>query len=405
MKIDSATVVMELVESEPTIEGYYNERPDGRFHICIANRTLDDLQAFVGTAAHELAHIHLLGHRRLAQDTADHELVTDLLPIFFGMGIFGANSVIYEKNSRFANFETWQTGKRGYMSMAMHSYALAKLAYARNEVAPKWAKLLRPDVRAEMRRFNSVLFGNSAITDDPVETDLDGETIPPPQELEEEQEDIAPEQVGIDAEDLLARYAAGERDFRGYSLHASKIIGGEFPGCDFTDCDFSLANCDGVNFSDCNFTGANFREAGLVNAVILRCDLKESIFTMANLNGADLADSDLSDADFRGAQLVGTKIIGTRRTIATDFRFADISHLVCDGNIADEVKKTERYVEGDSELGVRAHRFVFTLIIAMLFGSLVAGLIHQFRLTTSAGQIVGIFTFVLIVIVRSRRRI
>jgi len=68
-----------------------------RSQILIEQRSLVDPMALVGTMAHELGHVHLLGHGRISQDASDHELLTDLLTVFFGFGVFSANSVIHER--------------------------------------------------------------------------------------------------------------------------------------------------------------------------------------------------------------------------------------------------------------------------------------------------------------------
>ena len=54
--------------------------------------------SIVATCAHELAHVVLLGQGRISLDAEDHEQLADLLPVFFGLGVFSANAVIRERN-------------------------------------------------------------------------------------------------------------------------------------------------------------------------------------------------------------------------------------------------------------------------------------------------------------------
>ncbi len=46
----------------------------------------------VGTMAHELAHVRLLGESRIMREVFDNELLTDLTGVHFGLGIFLANT-------------------------------------------------------------------------------------------------------------------------------------------------------------------------------------------------------------------------------------------------------------------------------------------------------------------------
>ncbi len=363
MLVDPATVTLTLFDA-PSVpitggtspDGLYSELAEGHFGIAIATRTLADPFNFVGTVAHELAHVHLLGHKRLTGDTADHELVTDLLPIFFGAGIFGANSVIYEKSE----LGYWSAGTRGYMGMAMHSYAMAKLARARGEVRPPWARHLRRDVRAEFREFSRVLAGRSAITE---ETDDESRpAVASPEAGEEDSSEVVPP---MEPEELLARYAAGERVFRETDFADIALAGLDLRNCDFSDSDFSGALLDGANLSGCRMVGTILRWASLGNADLTACDLREADLTAANLSGADLSRSDLRDADFRAAALTGTNFTDTRRSTATDFREADVSTAVGAPELAAEAKRTGDETDGHGPSDRFANALLSTMFVTM----------------------------------------
>ncbi len=64
--------------------GLYDARA-GRTTIWLETSKLHDPTCVVATIAHELCHLHLLGGKHLSKDDADHEAVTDLATIFFGM--------------------------------------------------------------------------------------------------------------------------------------------------------------------------------------------------------------------------------------------------------------------------------------------------------------------------------
>jgi hypothetical protein len=127
--------------------GLYQKGQD-RYHVWVEVSNLDDPLALVATIAHELGHVHLLGHGRLTQETEDHEPLTDLLTVFLGMGVFTANSVIRENYWHAGAVSGWDMGRQGYLTMPMYGYALSLFAWARQEERPSWARELRPDVRS-----------------------------------------------------------------------------------------------------------------------------------------------------------------------------------------------------------------------------------------------------------------
>ena len=78
-------------------------------------------------------------------------------------------------------------------------------------------------------------------------------------------------------EELIAKYKAGERDFR-YA-------------------DLSYANLRGANMSYADLSGANLSEADLSGADLSGANLRDT-----NLSGANLSRADLSGADLSGAK-------------------------------------------------------------------------------------------------------
>jgi tetratricopeptide (TPR) repeat protein len=126
--------------------GLYHEEEDGTATIWLQTRMLDDPMGVVATFAHELAHVHLLGDGRIAADVDDHEPLTDLLTVFFGLGVFTANSVIREKYWNSGTSAGWQIGRQGYLGGTEFGYALALFAWLRDEKRPSWASHMRLDV-------------------------------------------------------------------------------------------------------------------------------------------------------------------------------------------------------------------------------------------------------------------
>jgi hypothetical protein len=107
--------------------------------------------------AHELGHVHLLGHGRLTPDAEDHEPLTDLLTVFLGLGVFTANAVIREQYWDAGGWAGWKMGRRGYLGMPVYGYALALFARTRGEDGSAWSGELRPDVRSAFRQAGRFL--------------------------------------------------------------------------------------------------------------------------------------------------------------------------------------------------------------------------------------------------------
>ena len=130
----------------PEATGLYFPKDDsGRFTIAIDRENLSNPINFIGTIAHELAHVKLLGEERIEQND---EMLTDLLTVFMGYGIFTANSAFefYTRTDR------WGYQSRGYLKIEEWGYALAVLAYLRNEEAPDWSTHLNVRIRPEFKK-------------------------------------------------------------------------------------------------------------------------------------------------------------------------------------------------------------------------------------------------------------
>jgi hypothetical protein len=99
--------------------------------------------------AHELGHLQLLGQHYLnARFDKEHELVTEILTVFFGLGIFRANRAF-----RFnKGFEGWSWQKSGYLRQQSWGYLLALYAYYRSEKKPEWARYLNPTLQEDLEK-------------------------------------------------------------------------------------------------------------------------------------------------------------------------------------------------------------------------------------------------------------
>ncbi|MBB4693659.1 hypothetical protein [Paractinoplanes abujensis] len=104
--------------------------------------------ALVATIAHELGHVLL--QREAGRD--DHEPLTDLLTIFFGYGIFSANSAFDFSRQVRGDYSYTQTSRLGYLTEPMYGYGLARYAWLRGEPDPPWARYLDTNPRTFLKR-------------------------------------------------------------------------------------------------------------------------------------------------------------------------------------------------------------------------------------------------------------
>ena len=130
------------------------------------------------------------------------------------------------------------------------------------------------------------------------------------------------------ADELLRRYAAGERDFRGADLTEATLTEATLRGADLTEAtlrgaDLTEATLTGADLYRADLTGADLTEADLTEATLTgaglyRADLREADLNRADLRGADLYRADLYRADLRGADLYRADLRGA------DLRGADL---------------------------------------------------------------------------------
>ena len=129
--------------------GFY-EYGAGRRVVHVARWRLPDPEALAATLIHELSHDLLVGRGRLTGQEEDHEALTDLLPVYLGLGVFGANAVLRESHSTAGVWHRWTMASSGYLQARHFGYAMALFAWFREERRPAWAAHLRLDARATL---------------------------------------------------------------------------------------------------------------------------------------------------------------------------------------------------------------------------------------------------------------
>jgi hypothetical protein len=131
--------------------GHYRTR-NGRSVIAVRDDQAARPMALVATIAHELGHARLLGERRIGPDRQDGEPLTDLLTVYFGLGIFAANAALDSwRDVRGAQGYT-MTSRLGYLTEPMYGYGMARYAWLRGETDPPWARHLDTNPRTYLKR-------------------------------------------------------------------------------------------------------------------------------------------------------------------------------------------------------------------------------------------------------------
>jgi hypothetical protein len=121
----------------------------------------------VGIMAHELAHQRLLGEGRTSSDAFDNELLTDLTAIYHGFGVFLANNP-RKSTGQLSYWPGTKLRKPEYVSEPIAGYAMAHIAWFRNEERPAWSKALRWTPRSVFKQGMHYLYKTADSTFRPV---------------------------------------------------------------------------------------------------------------------------------------------------------------------------------------------------------------------------------------------
>ncbi len=150
--------------------------------------------------------------------------------------------------------------------------------------------------------------------------------------------------IEISYEELLERYAAGERDFSNCRFWGDDELCGAnlqdtiFVCADWAEHDLSGANLSGANLSGADFSQANLSEVNLTNANLTDAVLSEADLTFANLTNANLTNvRELEGANLFGTNLTNTNLTNTNPRPPHILREAIFSNTIMpDGSIRNE---------------------------------------------------------------------
>ena len=118
----------------------------------------------------------------------------------------------------------------------------------------------------------------------------------------------------LNAENLLAAYLKGRRDFASYNLSLLNLAGADLSGTNFHSSRLEKTNFQGANLYDNDFGKASLNRANLRDSNLSKAYLSYADLEGADLRGADLSNAYLSHANLRGANLCGANLTGAKVT-------------------------------------------------------------------------------------------
>ncbi|MBL4538147.1 MAG: hypothetical protein JKP96_05705 [Oceanicaulis sp.] len=116
---------LHFLESDKSASGTFQVQPDEM----VITYALSDVSApvhLIATFAHEIAHAVLAGHeveREVPEEEV--ELLTDLMAVYLGFGVFLANSAFHFQQYSDSGYSGWQSSRRGYLTQETLTYATA----------------------------------------------------------------------------------------------------------------------------------------------------------------------------------------------------------------------------------------------------------------------------------------
>ncbi len=117
----------------------------------------------------------------------------------------------------------------------------------------------------------------------------------------------------LSTDELLRRYAAGDRNFANANLRCAVFVEQNLSQCNLSNVKLSFANLSRINLSGVDLTSADLSDASLSAANLSQASLYRTLLTRANLSqanlrGANLFKASLNNACLRQADLTGASL-------------------------------------------------------------------------------------------------
>jgi hypothetical protein len=119
---------------------------------------LDDPMALIATFIHELGHYLLHAQPEPPPGGEEtEELATDLVTVYLGFGLFGANSAFNFQQYTDTHSQGWRTSRQGYLNERMWCYALAIFFLLRGEDIAQAKPFLKSHLYSDLRKATAYL--------------------------------------------------------------------------------------------------------------------------------------------------------------------------------------------------------------------------------------------------------
>jgi len=117
--------------------------------------------------------------------------------------------------------------------------------------------------------------------------------------------------IRLEVDELLRRYAIGDRFFINANLRCAQLSELCLENIDLSYAKLNLANLSGTNLSKANLMAAQMPAANLSGSNLSKSQLVRANLSDANLRGGDLSYADLSNVCLTGADLTGANLART----------------------------------------------------------------------------------------------
>lgn len=114
----------------------------------VAQSIVADLEALIAFFARGIAGYRLIRDRHISRTAEDFHQIVELMPIWFGLGIFTANTVLAESPGQSALGLGGALSARSSLQARHFGYALALATWMKGETQPAWTRHLRRDAEA-----------------------------------------------------------------------------------------------------------------------------------------------------------------------------------------------------------------------------------------------------------------
>jgi hypothetical protein len=137
---------------------------DGEVTITYDPTTIGDPAVLVATLIHELAHYRLAPVRdEMPGGHEMHEFATDLMTVFLGFGLFGANRAFNFQQHGDTYSHGWRSSHHGYLREPDWSFALAVFLNLRSEPPESLKDFLKPHLYSDVKKAVRYLMKNDSL--------------------------------------------------------------------------------------------------------------------------------------------------------------------------------------------------------------------------------------------------